>query len=88
MKKVTENDDLRIISGSIKKLLQLDEQERKIHRAQKAEIETINTIMKRYCDDRKIKEKMAKNDQATKILREAKELISKLRVILKSSPQN
>lgn len=83
MKKVTENDDLRIISKSIKKLSKLDEQVRKIHRAQKAEVETINAIMKRYCDDREIKERMAKNDEATKLLLQAKELFANLRSLLK-----
>ena len=82
MKKVTEND-LRIISKSIKKLSKLDKQVRKIHKAQKDEVETINDIMKRYCDDREIKERMAKNDEATKLLLQAKELFANLRSLLK-----
>ena len=81
--KKTENDELRIITGSIRKLQKLDEQEKKIHRAQKNEIETIQSIMKRYCDDRGIRQKLAKNEEATILLQQAKELITSLRKLLK-----
>ena len=80
--KKTENDDLRIISGSIKKLLQLDEQERKIQKAQKKEIETIHSVMDRL-DDRGINGKIAKNEEATMLLQQAKVLFSTLRTLLR-----
>lgn len=82
MNKKTEDDDLRIISGSIKKLLQLDEQERKIQKAQKKEIETIHSVMDRL-DDRGINGKIAKNEEATMLLQQAKELFANLRSLLK-----
>ena len=56
-KKGAEDDELRIISSSFQKLLQLDEQERKIHRAQRKEIGTIKNVMDRLCDDKDIREK-------------------------------
>jgi len=77
-----ENDDLRIINESIQKLLELDEQERKIHKAQKSKIDTIQSVLDRYCSNRNIKEKMAKNEEASALLRQAKKLISKLRTLV------
>jgi hypothetical protein len=82
-RKPTENDDLRIISSSFQKLLQLEEQERKIHRAQRKEIGIIKNVMDRFCDDRDIREKIAKDEEASTLLQQAKDLISELRTLLK-----
>lgn len=82
-RKPTENDDLRIISSSFQKLLQLEEQERKIHRAQRKEIGIIKNVMDRFCDDRDIREKIAKDEETSTLLQQAKDLISELRTLLK-----
>jgi hypothetical protein len=81
--KKTKKNDLRIITNSIQKLLKLDEQERKIHKAQKSEIETIQSVMSRYCDDRDVKAKLAKDEEAAMLLQQAKDLITALRILLK-----
>lgn len=82
-KKGAEDDELRIISRSFQKLLQLDEQERKIHRAQRKEIGTIKNVMDRLCDDKDIRERMAKDEEIFDSLQQAKKLISKIRTLLR-----
>ena len=82
-KKGTDDDELRIISSSFQKLLKLEEQERKIHRAQRKEIGIIKNVMDRFCDDRDIREKIAKDEEASTLLQQAKDLISELRTLLK-----
>ena len=82
-RKPTENDDLRIISSSFQKLLQLDEQERKIHRAQRKEIGTIKNVMDRLCDDKDIREKMTKDEEISTLLQQARELISAIRTLIR-----
>ena len=82
-RKPTENDDLRIISSSFQKLLQLEEQERKIHRAQRKEIGTIKNVMDRLCDDKDIREKMTKDEEISSLLQQAKELISSIRTLIR-----
>lgn len=82
-KKRTENDELRIISSSFQKLLQLDEQERKIHRAQRKEIGNIKNVMDRLCDDKDIKEKMAKDEELSILLQKAIDLISSIRTLIR-----
>ena len=82
-KKRTENDELRIISSSFQKLLQLDEQERKIHRAQRKEIGTIKNVMDRLCDDKDIKERMAKDEELSMLLQNAIDLISSIRTLIR-----
>lgn len=81
--KKIKSDELRIISRSFQKLLQLDEQERKIHRAQRKEIGTIKNVMDRLCDDKDIKERMAKDEEISDSLQQAKKLISKIRTLLR-----
>ncbi len=81
--KKTKKNDLRIITNSIQKLLKLDEQERKIHKAQKSEIDTIQSVMSRYCDDRNIKAKLAKDEKVTMLLQQAKSLIATLRTLIR-----
>ena len=83
MKKITENDDLRIVTSSFQKLLELSEKERRIHRAQKKEIGTIKSVMDRFCDDKDIKEKMAKDEEAAMLLQQAKDIISLIRKIIR-----
>ena len=85
MKRNNKNrdSDLEIIGKSLKKLLELDEQERKIHRMQKKEIETIQNVMDRYFDDKALKEKLAKNEEASALLQKAKSLIADLRLLLR-----
>ena len=83
MKKITENDDLRIVTSSFQKLLELSEKERRIHRAQKKEIGTIKSVMDRFCDDKDIKEKMAKDKEAAMLLQQAKDIISLIRKIIR-----
>lgn len=85
-KKRTENDELRIISSSFQKLLQLDEQERKIHRAQRKEIGTIKNVMDRLCDDKDIKERMAKDEELSILLQQARDLISSIRTLIRQWP--
>ena len=80
--KKIKSDELRIINSSIKKLLKLEEQEKKIHRAQKKELDTIQNVWNRYCDDKNLKEKVAKNKEACNLLEQAKILISELRNLL------
>ena len=77
-----KKNDLKIISKAIKNLSLLDDQERKIHRAQKSEIETIQNVMDRFCDDRDLQERLAKDQEAIKLLQEAKEAIATLRKLL------
>ena len=77
-----KKDDLKIIAKAIKNLSLLDDQERKIHRAQKSEIETIQNVMNRFCDDRNVQERLAEDKEAIKLLREAKEAIATLRKLL------
>ena len=81
--KATENDDLRIVTSSFQKLLELSEKEKRIHRAQKKEIGNIKNVMDRFCDDRDIREKIAKDEEASTLLQQAKDLISELRTLLK-----
>lgn len=82
-KKGAEDDELRIISSSFQKLLQLDEQERKIHRAQRKEIGTIKNVMDRLCDDKDIREKMAKDEELSILLQQARDLISSIRTLIR-----
>ena len=83
IRKEIEDDELKIISCSFQRLLDLDEKEKKIHRAQKKEIGNIKSIMDRLCDDKDIKEKIAKNEEVSSLLLQAKDLISTLRSLLK-----
>lgn len=83
IRKGIEDDELKIISCSFQRLLDLDEKEKKIHRAQKKEIGNIKSIMDRLCDDKDIKEKIAKNEEVSSLLLQAKDLISTLRSLLK-----
>ena len=83
IRKGTEDDELKIISSSFQRLLELDEKEKKIHRAQRKEIGTIKNVMDRLCDDRDIREKIAKNEEVSSLLLQAKDLISTLRSLLK-----
>ncbi len=85
-KKGTDDDELRIISSSFQKLLQLDEQERKIHRAQRKEIGTIKNVMDRLCDDKDIREKMAKDEELFILLQQARDLISSIRTLIRQWP--
>ena len=82
-KKRTTDDELRIISSSFQKLLQLEEQERKIHRAQRKEIGTIKNVMDRLCDDKDIREKMTKDEEISTLLQQARELISAIRTLIR-----
>ena len=82
-KRGAEDDELRIISSSFQKLLQLDEQERKIHRAQRKEIGTIKNVMDRLCDDKDIREKMAKDEELSILLQQARDLISSIRTLIR-----
>ena len=82
-KKGTADDELRIISSSLQKLLQLEEKERNIHRAQQKEIGAIKNVMDRLCDDKDIKERMTKDEEISNSLQQAKKLISKIRTLLR-----
>ena len=82
-KKRTADDELRIISCSFQKLLELDEQERKIHRAQRKEIGIIKNIMDRFCDDKDIRQKLAKDKEVTLLLQQAITLISSIRTLIR-----
>jgi len=82
MKKNPKKNDLKIISRAIQNLLRLDNQERKIHRAQKNEIETIQNVMNRFCDDRNLQKRLAKNKEAMKLIQEARSTIAALQELL------
>jgi hypothetical protein len=52
-------------------------------KAQKSEIDTIQSVMSRYCDDRNIKAKLAKDEKVTMLLQQAKSLIATLRTLIR-----
>jgi hypothetical protein len=74
-KKKQKKDDLTIMRDSINRVL-------KMRRAEKNEIETILTIMKRFSNDRSIKQTLANHEKATEQLQEAKDLITSVRRLL------
>lgn len=75
--------NLKIINRSLQKLLDLDVQERKIHRAQKKELEKIQNIMSRCYDDRDLQEKLEKDREAYNLLSQVKKSINSLRQLLR-----
>ena len=81
----TKKDDLKIIQNSLKTLSELEEQEKRICRARKGEVEKIQTVLKRYCDDRGLREKMARSEEVSSIIHQATDLIATLRVLIKQN---
>ena len=79
-KKTNEDDDFRIISRLIKELSRLDEQEKKIRKAEKNKIKAIQEVLDRINSE--FEEKAEENENISILLQELHELVSKLRKLL------
>ena len=79
----TDKNDLRIIASSFQTLLELSEAGKKIHKAEKREVEKATDIMKRFCDSKDIEEKMEQDKKIATVILQIKDLLSTLRSLLK-----
>lgn len=74
--KKEKKDDLTIIIDLLNKILRLDQ-------AKIKELKKIEKILKRFSESYNIRQKLAENEEASRLLQQAKETISLLKKLLK-----
>ncbi len=74
--KKEKKDDLTIIIDLLNKILRLDQ-------AKIKELKKIEKILKRFSESCNIRQKLAENEEASRLLQQAKETISLLKKLLK-----
>ena len=77
----SESDELRIIARLIKELSRLDEQEKKIRKAEKTKVKAIQDVLDRLC--LKLEERTEKDNEISSLLRNLQETTSTLRTLLR-----
>lgn len=82
-KEKNNKDEFRILATAYKKLVRLSDQAKKIHDAQMHEIDVIQSVVGRICDDRGVKQKAERDKKIFELLQANKDLISSLRSLLR-----
>ena len=76
-----QKDELKILSELIRDLSRLDEQEKKIRKAEKTKIDAIKNVVGRLC--MKLEERAEKSAESSSLLQKLQETVSTLRTLLR-----
>lgn len=76
-----QKDELKILSELIRDLSRLDEQEKKIRKAEKTKIDAIKNVVGRLC--MKLEERAEKSNEISSLLQKLQETVSTLRTLLR-----